>query len=206
MALRTHSVGGDFELAPEGMALGRCFKLVDLGTHFNPVFAKETHKAALYFELPTTLQTEGDRAGKPFVIKQDFTLSHHKKANLRIALEGWYGKRFDTKELDRAGGFDLEKVIGRPALINVVHSEDGKYANIATINPLPKGMECPPQINASFVFTFEDFNLARFNELSQKMQDHIKESGEYIEMFRERVPANPPAGGHFDDLEDDIPF
>lgn len=205
MAVRTASSGGDFEMPPEGMVLARCFKLVDLGTHFNPMFAKETHKAGLYFELPTTLMKEGDRAGKPFIIKQDFTLSHHKKANLRIALEGWYGKRFDTKELDKAGGFDLEKVVGRPALVNIVHSEDGKYANIATINPLPKGMECPPQVYPSFVFSLEDFNQVRFGELSQKMQDFIAQSGEYIKMHTERPEPSRPSGP-FDDLDDDIPF
>ena len=206
MALRTPASGGDFELAPEGMHVARCFKIVDLGTHFNPAFAKEIHKVGVYFEMPKTLQKEGSNAGRPFIIKQDFTLSHHKKALLRITLENWYGKRFDTKALDAAGGFDLEKVLGRAGLLNIVHSEDGKYANITTVNPLPDGMVCPEQINESFVFSLQDFNPTRFAALSQKMQDFIAQSGEYIRMHSERVDAAPPPGGAFDDMADDIPF
>ena len=206
MAIRTSNAGGgDFEHPPEGMRLARCFKIVDMGTHLNPVYSKEIHKAQIYFELPNTLMKDGPSTGKPFIVKQAYTLSHHKKANLRIALEGWYGKRFDTKALDQAGGFDLEKLIGRPALVNIVHSEDGKYANIATINPLPDGMECPPQFYDSFVFSLEDFNPARFAELSQKMQDYIKESGEYIRMHQDRPESHPPSSA-LEDMDDDIPF
>jgi hypothetical protein len=209
MPLRTSNPGGgDFELPPEGMRLARCFKIVDMGTHMEPVFGKEVHKANIYFELPTTLQKQGPEAGNPFVIKQGYNLSHHGKANLRLALEGWYGKKFDTKALDAAGGFDLEKLVipnGRPALLNIVHSEDGKYANIATINPLPEGMECPPQIYPSFIFTLEDFNPVLFSKLSQKMQDYIRESGEYIRMHQEREPVTGPTGQTSMD-EEDIPF
>lgn len=209
MAVRTSNSGGEFEMPPEGMVLARCFKIIDMGTHVDPGFGKEVHKASIYFELPGTLQKDGNYAGQPFIVKQQFNLSHNKKANLRLMLEGWYGKRFDTKALDAAGGFDLEKLLGRPALINIVHSEDGKYANIATVNPLPKGMECPPQFNPSFVFSLEDFNLTAFSKLSQKMQDFIKESGEYIEMHRPRAeqPLNQGTrSGAIDTLEDDIPF
>jgi hypothetical protein len=207
MAVRTSNSGGEFEMPPEGMVLARCFKIIDMGTHVDPGFGKEVHKASIYFELPTTLQKEGNYANQPFIVKQQFNLSHNKKANLRLMLEGWYGKRFDTKALDVAGGFDLEKLIGRPALINIVHSEDGKYANIATVNPLPKGMECPPQVNESFVFSLEDFSPVQFAKLSQKMQDFISQSGEYIEMHRPRKEASLPKGGtQFDDLEEDIPF
>lgn len=207
MAIRTEASGGDFELPPEGMKLARCFKVIDMGTHLDPLFGKEIHKARIYFELPKVLQKEGNEAGKPFILNQSYNLSHHQKSNLRQALEGWYGKRFDTKKLNEAGGFDLVKLIGRPALLNIVHSEDGKYANIATINPLPEGMECPPPVYEPFVFELEDFNPVTFAKLSQKMQEYIKESGEYIKLHRPRSDARPSNGGtHFDDMEDDIPF
>ena len=207
MALRTPTSGGDFELPPQGMHEGRCFKIVDLGTHLNPLFAKEVHKVAVYFELPKCLMTEGPNAGQPFTIKQDYTLSHHQKSQLRGMLEGWYGKRFDTKALDQAGGFDLEKILDRPGFINIVHSEDGKYANIASIAPLPKGFEIPPRHYELFLFSLEDFNPIAFSKLSPKMQDYIKQSGEYIKLHSQRPePSGPKGGSNFDDLEDDIPF
>mgnify|MGYP001579847468 CR=1 FL=1 len=209
MSLHTSNAGGgDFKPCPEGMHLARCFKIIDLGTHMIPQFGKEAHKARIYFELPKTLMAEGEMAGQPFILNKQYTLSHHEKSILRIDLQNWYGKRFDTKGLDAAGGFDLAKLLGRPALINVVHSEDGKFANIASINPLPEGMECPPQVYPSFIFTLEDFNPVDFAKLSTKMQEHIKKSGEYIKLHTERsVDSDHGAGDdRVDGLDSDIPF
>lgn len=211
MPIRTSTTGGDFELPSEGMKLARCFKVVDMGTHLDPVFGKEIHKARIFFELPKVLYKDGPQQGQPMILNQQYSLSHHKKANLRLMLENWYGKRFDTKQLNEKGGFDLTKLIGRPGLLNIVHSEDGKYANIATVNPLPEGMECPPAIYEPFVFELDDFNPVKFAKLSQKMQDFIKESGEYIKLHTDREDIRPNGrggggGSGFDDLEDDIPF
>ena len=203
MAIKTTNAGGDFEKAPEGMHVGRCYRVIDCGTHLNPVFGKEQRLAWIYFELPTTLMTKGEAQGKPFIIGKRYGLSHNEKANLRLDLESWYGKQFDTAALDKAGGFDLEKLVGRPALLNVIHSEDGKYANIKSINPLVAGMECPPAINKTFVFSLAEFSDDKFSKLSEKMQDFIAQSKEYKKMM---------AGGHSDplreiaDMEDDIPF
>ena len=206
MALRTPTTGGDFELPPSGMHPARCFKLVDLGTHLNPVYSKEIHKVSIYFELPNCLQNDGPAAGKPHFIKNDYTLSHHQKAVLRLHLEGWYGKKFDTKALDAAGGFDLEKIVGRPGFINIVHTEDGKYANIASIAPLPQGFDIPPMYHESLVFTLQDFNPVTFAKLSPKLQEYIKESGEYIKMHSARPEPTGGLPGNFQEMEDDIPF
>lgn len=204
MAVRTSNAGGgDFEKAPEGMHVARCFKIVDCGTHLNPTFAKKQRLAWVYFELPKALLTRGELAGKPFVIGKRYGLSHNEKSTLRSDLESWYGKRFDTAALDSAGGFDLEKVLTRPAMLNIVHSEDGKYANIKALNPLPEGFECPPAINAPFVFSLSDFDRAAFASLSDKMQEFIMQSDEYRAMSE---PEPVAAGGHFADMKDDCPF
>ncbi len=203
MAIKTTNSGGDFEKAPEGMRMGRCYKIVDCGTHMNPLYGKEQRLAWVYFELPSTLMTRGEQAGKPFIIGKRYGLSHNEKAILRLDLESWYGKKFDTKALDQAGGFDLEKLIGRPALLNIVHSDDGKYANIKTVNPLADGMDCPAAVNKPFVFSLAEFDSEKFSQLSEKMQEFISQSKEYKEML---------SGGHKDpvrelaEMEDDIPF
>ena len=203
MAIKTTNAGGDFEKAPEGMRVARCYRIVDCGTHLNPVFGKEQRLAWIYFELPTTMMSKGEQTGKPFIIGKRYGLSHNEKATLRMDLESWYGKKFDTASLDKAGGFDLEKLIGRPALLNIVHSEDGKYANIKSINPLMEGQECPPAINATFVFSLADFNDTKFSKLSEKMQDFISQSKEYKAMI---------SGEHKDPLQEiaemdsDCPF
>lgn len=201
MAIKTSNAGGgDFEKAPEGMHVARCYKIVDCGTHMNPTFGKKQRLAWVYWELPRTLMKEGDNAGKPFIIGKRYGLSHNEKSMLRSDLESWYGKKFDTKALDNAGGFDLEKVVGRPAMLNVIHSEDGKYANVKSVNPMPDGMDCPEPINSPFVFSLADFDQAKFDKLSDKMKDFIRESDEF------RNAGKPEPSGHFDDMEDDIPF
>jgi len=203
MAVRTTNAGGgDFEKAPEGMHVARCFKIIDCGTHINPTFGKKQRLAWIFFELPKALMTRGEYEGKPFSIGKRYGLSHNEKSTLRSDLESWYGKRFDTAALDKAGGFDLEKLIGRPAMLNIVHSEDGKYANIKAINPLPEGFECPPSINEPFTFSLADFDRATFEKLSDKMKEFISSSDEY------RAMSEPEHRGEnkFADMEDDIPF
>lgn len=202
MAIKTSNSGGDFKLAPEGMHVARCFKIIDCGTHLDEKFQKEKRIGWIFFELPNAPMEPNDKGQElPFIIGKRYNLSHNEKAILRLDLENWYGKRFNTAELDKAGGFDLERVIGRPAMLNVVHSEDGKYANIASINPMPQGIECPSAVNEPFIFSLEDVNSSKFEKLSEKMQTFIKECKELSPKKASVVTANDhPA------FDDDIPF
>ena len=89
-------------------------------------------------------------------------------------------------------------------MVNIVHSEDGKYANIASINPMPQGMECPVQVNPSFVFSIDEANTDKFEQLTERMKEFIKESEELQPKANSvKTPAGAPAG---DDFDDGIPF
>lgn len=194
MALKTKNLGGDFELAPEGTQVGRCYQIIDLGTHIDKKFGKPKHQVRLGFELPLQLMKDG----KPFMVSKMYTLSHGDKSNLRADLESWYGKKFNTAALDEAGGFDLEKVMSRTCLLTIVHSEDGKYANIKTISPLLEGLECPPQVNPSFIFTLEEPDKG-FAQLSDGMRKFILDCEELKNGGNVKKEEAP-------DLDDDIPF
>lgn len=193
MTIRTQGGGGDFTAAPPGMHVARLFKLIDLGTHYHESFERWMRLGVFAFELPRCLLTDGPNAGKPMSVQKRYTLSHHERANLRADLESWYGKRFSTAELDRAGGFALDKLIGRAAMLNIVHSDDGKYANIKSINPLPDEIVCPPPVNEPLVFSIDPFDAQAFARLSEKEK-------EMVESSRERgggrashgAPAAPP--------------
>lgn len=205
MAIKTSNSGGDFKLAPEGMHVARCFKIIDCGTHLDEKFQKQKRIGWLFWELPVALMEADDKGvQKPFIIGKRYNLSHNEKSILRLDLENWYGKRFNTVDLDKSGGFDLEKVIGRPALLNVVHSEDGKYANIASVNPLAQGMACPNAVNPPFVFSLDDVDSDKFAQLSEKMQSFIKECRELSNKPNVRT-ANVSADEH-PAFSDDIPF
>lgn len=231
MAIRTTNNSSGFELAPQGVHVARCCRVIDCGTRVDPTFGKRRRQAWIFWELPKVLRDNGE----PQLIGKRYTLSHNEKANLRADLESWYGQHFDDKALDDAGGFDLEKLIGRPALINVLHSQDGKYANVASVMPVPKGMDCPPAASPEIVFGFEPYSAAVFETLSQGMQEYIKGSEEWQLAVNGHKPksqqggdglvkapaaggpdapgydeapfAGPPAGrSKFDDMADDIPF
>lgn len=205
-SLRTpQSNSQSFDPAPAGWAVARCYAVIDLGTHFDAKWDKETHLVRIGFELPKALRDDG----KPFSVQKRYTLSHHEKSRLRIDLEAWYGKKFSTAALNESGGFDLAKLIGRTAFVNITHDEkDGNtYSNIAAIGPLPKDMECPPQINESVIFSLQAFDKATFDKLSDKTREQISQSGEYKVMTGQiKAPPGREGGAHFDDMDDDIPF
>lgn len=189
MSLRTPKTNEQkFEPAPAGWNIARCFAVIDLGTHFDQKWDKETHMVRLGFELPKALRNDG----KPFAIYKRYTLSHHEKSRMRADLQAWYGKTFDTAALNKAGGFDLVKLIGRTAFINITHDEnDGNtYANISAIGPLPKGMDCPDAINPQVIFSLDEFDQNVFDSLTEKTQEQIKASGEYKVMTGQiKAPA-----------------
>ena len=181
MAIRTTNNSSGFELCPPGVHVARCCKVIDCGTRVDPTFGKRRRQAWIFWELPNTQRGEGKtgEAVDPHIVGKRYTLSHNEKANLRADLESWYGQHFDDKALEDAGGFDLEKLLGRTALINVVHSQDGKYANVASVMPLPPNMSCPPAIVPEVVFGFDPYSPATFEMLSENMKEFIKGSEEW---------------------------
>jgi len=100
---------------------------------------EKVHKVLLYWMMSECMED-----GRPFLVTQIYTLSLHEKANLRKDLESWRGRPFSEEELK---GFDLERLIGVPALVNVIHvksKNDGKVrARLSSIMGLPKGMTAP---------------------------------------------------------------
>lgn len=209
MSFRTPKTNeSKFAPAPAGWNVARLFAVIDLGTHFDQKWDKETHLVRLGFELPKALREDG----KPFAIYKRYTFSHHEKSRLRQDLESWYSKKFDTAALNKAGGFDLEKLIGRTAYVNITHDEsDGTtFANISALGPLPEGMDCPEPINPQVVFNLYEFDQKVFDSLTEKTQEQIKQSGEYKVMTGQiKAPAGRESEmpkGTFDDMTDDIPF
>lgn len=185
MSLKAPVGGGDFEreLPPAGMMHARCVVVLDLGTHTDPKFLNDktgkpvrAHKVQLQFELDATTEYEGEKV--PMMATMRLTLSSNEKSALRKHLESWYGKKFSNEELDAAGGFDVEKLLGRPALLNLTHSKDGKYANITSINPPMRGVEVAPQHYPSRLFSLSDPSSEVWQTLSSKTREFIAESEE----------------------------
>lgn len=163
---------------PIGNYLGRCISSIHLGTTSYEYMGdtKTSNKVRFTFELPTELKIfkEGTEP-KPLVISREYNLSTHEKSDLRKMLEAWRGKAFTDEE---AEAFDVEKIVGIAGMINVLHNDKG-YAEIASISNLPKGFECPTQINPTTILSYDNWNEDIFNTLPSFIQDKMKASVEY---------------------------
>lgn len=170
----------NYEPIPAGSHVARCVSIVDLGTQTTEYQGetKENHKVRITFETPLETKVFKEENGEqPHLISREFTVSFHPKASLRQFVESWFGKKM-TKEEET--GFNLLELLGKEALINVVHNEsNGKtYANIAGVSPLAKGMTCPEQVNQSIVFDIDSWDQAVYDNMPEWLQDKIMASPE----------------------------
>lgn len=81
-----------------------------------------------------------EETGKNFMVSKSYTASLNDKANLCQDLETWRGRKFTAEE---KMGFDLEKLVGAPCQLQIVHNvvDGGQvYANVQAIVPIGKGM------------------------------------------------------------------
>lgn len=191
----------EFETAPSGAHVGRCFQFIDLGTQphtYNNVTTSK-HKIRLGWELPLELMKDA----RPFAVFQSYNWSMHTKSTLRGMLENWRGQKFADTDFGE-GGFDTKKLIGATCTISVVHNvgTDGHvYANIASVSRAMKGVEIPPMLNEPVYFSFDSFDGEVLNKLSQKMRDAIMRTPEYAKLTGQDQHQELP-----EVADDEIPF
>jgi hypothetical protein len=133
----------DFTPAPAGTHLAVCCDVVDMGLIYSEQYGKTQHKIRVCWNINERMDD-----GRLFMVSKRYTASLHEKARLRQDLEAWRGSAFSSKELD---GFDLEKLIGVPCYVSILHrpaSNDPTkiFANVMAVMKAPKGqlMEVDP--------------------------------------------------------------
>ena len=201
------TTGGNFEIAPEGVFLARCFKMVDVGTQTitSQFGTKDTRQVYLYFELLEDDEGEKVRMedGQPYIIFNSYKLSMHQKSALRKHLEAWRGKKFTE---DEAAGLDLSKLLGQACKLQIVHtnSKDGQrtYANISAIMTTKKK---PEGVNELISFSVEDPDMEVFNDLPEWLQDKIENSPEWTADDTENGAEEASAEEDKIDIQD-VPF
>jgi hypothetical protein len=209
--LATNTGGSTIQPIEAGSYPARCYSMIHIGTideNFQGEI-KTMNKVRITFELPTELKVFKEENGEqPNVISKEFTLSLHEKATLRSFLKNWRGQDFTDEE---AKSFDIERLIGAPCMLNITHkkSKDGTktYAEIGSVSKLPKGLECPAQINPSYVWTYENFDQEKFNKIPEFLRQKMVTSFEYIhattvanetQVYDAEVVSSEP--------QDDLPF
>lgn len=196
----TQEGGGDFEMTPEGQYIARCYRIIDLGTQkiTNSFGTKEQHKVMISWELIGKDDPKMED-GRPFSVHQTYTVTLSEKGNLRPALEAWRGKKFTAEELE---GFDLSKVLGQYCMIQVVHSDDGKFANVQTIMAY-KG-EKPEPVNENIVFDIDNPDMDVFNALSDNMKAKIMSAPEWDKGKQAASLVDEPSPNKADDVHNNI--
>jgi hypothetical protein len=169
------------------------------------------HKCALVFQFPDHLTEERDgQPGRPMTIIETFTASMNKKANLRKLIESWFSKPFESD--DQAWAFDAKKLVNRAGLANITHEQKGDKlrAKIATLNPLPKGMQVPKAVGDPIIYDDElepAQKKAVFDRLPEWIQKKISE--QVPPKKKEDKVSDDGAGADMPpaaDEDDDIPF
>jgi hypothetical protein len=203
MPIIAENKGGDFVLIPAGNHIARCYGMVQIGTvkEETGIYAgKESHKVRISWETPHECHDFG-KGLQPFAIHKEFTLSMNEKATLRKMLESWRGKAFTEEEAER---FDITKLLGKPCMINVIHKTSGKgstYPDISSLATLPKGLECPEQVNQTMELSFDNWKQHIFDSLPDFVKDKIKKSKEYAAMTSPGHSETPQTSN-----DDDLPF
>lgn len=175
----------EVEKIPQGFQLCTLYGISDLQTQNSGEYGPK-HKIGLMFEFPQQLRVfyEGDPA-KPSASYLERTRSMHEKASLRALVKGMMGRGMTDKEAET---FDLTSLLGKSFVANIVHSVDGKYANIDTLSPLTEqsckmfGLNTPSdasRINDLFFWDgSQGYQSENFKSLPNFIRDKIKESVE----------------------------
>jgi hypothetical protein len=208
--------GGNFKKVPQGVYIGRCYSLIDLGTQISTGqhAGKLRHKIRVAWELfgedeagdPLTITIDGK--DMPMTISKSYTVSLHENAGLRKDLAAWRGKDFTEEE---AKAFDVSKLLGAYCMVNCTHSEtNGKtYVNVTGLTPIPGALKNskPEPVHALVVFDLDSPDMEVFNSFHEKLQEAIKKSPEWAKVKKPTAAAHgaAPSSG-FDDMDSDIPF
>lgn len=201
------------EIVPAGNHVARAFQMIEIGTVTEDYMGepKTMKKVRIGWEIPGEMRTFSEEKGEqPMSISAEYTLSMHEKAKLRSILQSWRGQEFTEKE---AESFDITKLLGKSCMLNVVHktTANGTYPNIGTIAPIPKGLECPAQINPTFVLSYDEWDQEKFESLPKFIKEKMETSQEYHLLFELQPESNkkaepPVAEETFDDPSSELPF
>ncbi len=211
MAINATSNGTKRELIPAGNYVARCYQMIEIGTVNETIMGvtKLLTKVRIGWELPTELRIfNEDKGEQPLVISQEFTLSLHEKSNLRKMLASWRGKDFTEKEAEK---FDITALVGIPCMLNIIHKPKKSdptsiFESIGSISSMPKGLKPEPQINKSFVLSYDAWDEEKYNLLPDFIKQKMQTSLEYAAL---KTP-NSKNMNHVEDINnedgEDLPF
>lgn len=196
------------ELIHPGQQVCTLYSMIDVGTQDTNFGPKRQVKLAFEFPQHMRVFYEGDDP-KPAAVFVTETLSMGDKANLR---KKWVQPMINRvfQDDDEAAAFDIGTLLGKHFVVTIVHSADGKWANIMSIQPLDErnmvmfGLQQPTinRINEiSFFHLSQGFDSEAFGKLSNKMRNLLMTSPEGVEFkskggkFRDKIERQNNSSG-----------
>lgn len=153
----TLKTDGDFETLDKGQYQGTCYRIVDLGTTEQEYEGVKSKKKRLHitFEITAAIDPATNEAkmadGRPFAVSHTYTASLFESATLRKHLVSWRGKNFSEEE---EAGFDVTKLLGCTANVEVGHTKNGNAKIIGLFKP-DGGIEKIATINEQCMFDLD---------------------------------------------------
>lgn len=202
-----------YEIAPAGLAIARCFRVVDLGWQRNQFGAH--YEIAIAWEL----MDKRMRDGRPYVVQREYHHSYHESATLFKHLCQWRGKNLTDEELDC---FNLSCLIGKTCRIYVEHviskKTGTKRAVVQSLSPLPANLACPPAVNPPLVFSLDEATEAHYQALPEYLKKKISwpliemtqvQPSDYTAIPSQPIPTFNPAiedASEKMEFDEDVPF
>ncbi len=202
--------GNNQALVPVGMFPARVAQVLDLGLQARKAWKGKDKPPVIQlwvtYELVTEFMKDEDGNAildKPRWISEKMNLFSLDQENATST------KRI--KGIDPTGELDGDwgRAVAMPCLVQVVHSKDGKYANIGGVSPEMNGMVTPALINDAKTFDMDAPDMEVFNALPDFLQGMMKENLEFkggaLEAAIGGAPAPAPQEQAPDEDEEEVP-
>lgn len=164
---------------PGGTYLGICVYSIDIGEQLCKYKESERYnnQVVLGFEIAGQSVTI-DGKEEPRVLSRTFTVSRSANSGLRKFVGSWTGQRIGDDEFAE---LDTNDLVGLPAMLSVVLTEDGQHSNIDAAVPLPAGLpiQIPEPKSPMIRFDLEPFDQKAFDALPEWAQERIKKSTDW---------------------------
>ncbi len=179
MSLKPSVSESKYEKAPAGVHASTCVHVIDIGTQKDNYMGEDKiiPKIMIGWELSGVQNSEGE----PVVFYKEFSNFLSEKANLRKAIEAWFGKTLSPEALET---FYTGKVVGFPCSLNIIHKDSKanpgrSYADMASIQPLANGQLKPVATVNHLVFDIDEIDMEVYNQIDEWIQKKIQVSAEW---------------------------
>lgn len=159
------------EVLKTGSYIARCISIIDLWSQYNSKYDNRFDKFRIVFELPNELRVfKEENWEQPMVLSKEMTNVLSKKSHLTAMLQ--------SRLWTIPASFMLDDLLWKECLLSVwTYEKDWEEKNtINGVSPMIKGTTCPEQINPSFLFELDKFDMDKFNKLSDYTKEKIFKS------------------------------